>query len=74
MLSLRLDAVDFLIVRNQVPWMLLEAKWSDGPIAAPHRKIQAMLKGIPFVQVCRQEGICLMEDKSCYRISASRFF
>lgn len=67
------EETDFLIVKNEAPWLLLEAKLSDGPIAKPHFKVQAALKGIPLVQLCREEGVAQMENKASYRISASRF-
>lgn len=68
------EETDFLILKNKAPWLLLEVKLADGPIPGHHYKTQAMLGGIPFVQVCREEGICQMERKNSYRISASRFF
>ena len=45
-----------------------------GRHANHHYKMQEMLGGIPLIQVCREEGICKMERKNSYRISASRFF
>ena len=67
------EEMDFLILKNKAPWLLIEAKISDGPLAGHHYKIQEMLGGIPMVQLCRQEGVCKMEKKNTYRISASRF-
>lgn len=66
------EETDFLIVKDKTPWLLLEAKLADGPIPGHHHKIRAMLGNVPFVQVCRQEGVCLLEQKNCWRISASR--
>ncbi|MBI4063229.1 MAG: ATP-binding protein [Elusimicrobia bacterium] len=68
------EETDFLILKNDSPWLLIEAKLSDERVAAHHYKIQAMLGNIPLVQVCLQEGVCLMERKESFRISASRFF
>ena len=65
---------DFLIVQDKMPWLMIEAKLTDGPVASHHKKMQAMLGQIPFVQVCRQEGVHQMEAKNCYRLSASRIF
>ena len=67
------EETDFLILKNKEPWLLIEVKYSDGTIANHHYKTQAMLDGIPLVQLCHQEGVCKMEGKNSYRISASRF-
>lgn len=67
------EETDFLIVKNGAPWLLLETKLSDGPIAKPHYKVQTALRGIPLVQLCQEEGVARMESKASYRISASRF-
>lgn len=64
---------DFIILQNDKPWLLVEAKLADGPISGHHYRTQSMLHGIPLVQVCREEGICKLARKSSYRISASRF-
>ncbi len=64
---------DFLLLKNKVPWLLIEAKYSDGPIESHHYHNQNALGGIPFVQLCRKEGVCKMEAKNSFRISASRF-
>jgi len=60
------EETDFLIVKNKTPWLLIETKLADGPLDAHHYKTQAMLKGIPLVQVCRKEDICRMERKKCF--------
>lgn len=65
---------DFLILRQNKPWLLIESKRSDGPVAPHHLGTQAQLGGIPFVQVCRQEGVASLAGKNAYRISATRFF
>ncbi len=65
---------DFLILKNSKPWLLLEAKLSDSRIDGHHYKTQAMLGGIPLVQLCRKDGVCRMEGKNIYQISAARFF
>lgn len=67
------EETDFLILKNKAPWLLVEAKLSDGTIARHQYGTQSMLSGIPLVQVCREEGVCKMEAKNSYRISASRF-
>lgn len=67
------EETDFLLLKNNAPWLLIETKISDGPIEGHHYKTQASLGGIPFVQICREEGACQMESKTSFRISASRF-
>jgi hypothetical protein len=65
---------DFLILKQNKPWLLVESKLSDGAVASHHLKTQAQLGGIPFVQVCRQEGVACLAGKNVYKISATRFF
>ena len=65
---------DFLIVRGKIPWMMFEAKSSDGPIAAHHEVMRASLGGIPFCQVCRQSGVALRVRPGVWRVSADRLF
>jgi len=64
---------DFLITRNEKPWLLIETKYSDAPIPKHHFETQKALKNIPLVQLCRKDGVCMMQNKNTYRISASRF-
>jgi predicted AAA+ superfamily ATPase len=64
---------DFLITKDDRPWLLIEAKLSDSPILSHHFQIQKALGNIPLVQVCREEKICMLQKKNAYRISASRF-
>ena len=66
------EDTDFLVLKNGQPWLLVETKISDGPIAAHHHRMQAALGGVPFVQLCRQDGICVKEEGNRFRISASR--
>ena len=61
---------DFLIVRNGSPWLLIEAKVSDGPVSGHHIQHAAAL-GVPFVQLCLQEGVAARQAKSVYRASAA---
>jgi len=64
---------DFLITRNEKPWLLIEAKYSDAPIPKHHFETQEALKNIPLVQLCRKDRVCMMQKRNTYRISASRF-
>ncbi|MCG2712480.1 MAG: ATP-binding protein [Candidatus Omnitrophica bacterium] len=65
---------DFLILKENKPWCLLEAKYSDSVVAGHHHDISFALGGIPLVQVCREEGVALAQKKNIFRISASQLF
>lgn len=67
------EETDFLILKNKKPWLMVEAKLSDGSIEGHQFKIQSQLGNIPFVQVSREEGIAKLETKNATRLSASRF-
>lgn len=64
--------IDFLIVKDEKPWLLIETKLSDSPIQKHNFQMQSALGGIPLVQLCREGGICMLQKKHAYRISASR--
>lgn len=64
---------DFLITHNGKPWLLIETKYSDSSISKHHFDVQEALNNIPLIQLCRQERVCMMQKRSAYRISASRF-
>lgn len=65
---------DFLITREDQPWLLVEAKLKDQPIAIHHFLHAEQLGRIPIVQLCRQENIALKGKQGDFRVSASRFF
>lgn len=65
---------DFLITKNSKPWLLLEAKLSDGSIEPHHIAARNALNGIPFIQVCRQPNILSAQKRDMYRVSATRLF
>jgi len=65
---------DFLILRDQEPWMMLEAKLSSTTIDYHHRKNRKLLGSVPFVQVVRQDNIAEKREDGLYQISASRLF
>jgi predicted AAA+ superfamily ATPase len=62
---------DFLIVHSGEPWLLIEAKLSDGPVPGHHMQ-HAEALGVPFVQLCLQEGVATRQAKNIYRASAGR--
>lgn len=65
---------DFLVVRDGTPWLLVEAKLSDGPVPKHHFQTIAALNGVPFIQVCLEPDVLLIEKKDVYRMSAYRLF
>ncbi|MFC1679290.1 ATP-binding protein [Elusimicrobiota bacterium] len=65
---------DFLVLKNDKPWCLFEAKLSDGPVARHHLNNAQALGGIPVVQVCREDGVAMRQEKDVFRLSASRLF
>lgn len=64
---------DFLIVREGTPWLLLECKLADHAVDTHHSVTSKALGGIPVVQLCREDGVCVMQSKHVYRVSANRF-
>ena len=65
---------DFLIVRDSVPWLLVEAKLADGAVDRHHFEIIRALDGVPLIQVCLEPNVVSMEKRNVYRISANRLF
>lgn len=65
---------DFLITQNGKPWLLVEAKLSDGSLDPHHLHTGEALNNIPIVQICRQPHIASIQKHNVYRISAARFF
>jgi predicted AAA+ superfamily ATPase len=65
---------DFLVTRENEPWLLVETKSSDQPIEKHHLLSQKILNHIPLVQLCLQENVCRLQGKNVYRMSVSRFF
>jgi predicted AAA+ superfamily ATPase len=64
---------DFLIVRDATPWLLVEAKVSDGRVEGHHLAASRALGGVPVVQLCFQPGVAVMQQRGVFRVSASRF-
>lgn len=65
---------DFLVVKNGVPWLLMESKLTDSSIDKHHFETIRALNGVPFVQVCLEPNIVSMQKRNAYRISACRLF
>ncbi len=65
---------DFLITRDDFPYLLVEAKLSDEEIAS-HNKFHAKkLGGIPLIQIVQKPDVVKAGKDDVYMISASRFF
>ncbi len=64
---------DFLILNDDKPWLMIEAKQSRSEIEHHHSRNREALGGIPFIQVVRQDGIAEKIGESLFQISASRF-
>ena len=66
---------DFLILRDNKPYLLSEAKLAAGPVEQHHMKHRELIMPeAPFVQIVAQEGVAEKKGKNLYQISASRFF
>lgn len=65
---------DFLILRDGVPWLLVEVKLTDGSIDRHHFETIRALNGIPFIQVCMSPDVASLEKRNVYRMSANRLF
>ena len=68
------EETDFLLTREGLPWLLVEAKLSDQPVVAHHLATAEALGRIPVAQVCRQDDVALVQRGNVSRLSASRFF
>lgn len=65
---------DFLIVRDGVPWLLVEVKLTDGSIDRHHFDTIRALGGVPLIQVCMDPDVASLEKRNVYRMSANRLF
>ncbi len=65
---------DFLILKDGVPWLLVEVKLTDGSIDRHHFETIRALNDIPFIQVCMSPDVASLEKRNVYRMSANRFF
>ena len=66
---------DFLILRDNKPYLLSEAKLQAGPIEQHHLKHRDLIMPeAPFVQIVAQKGVAEKKERNAWQISASRFF
>jgi predicted AAA+ superfamily ATPase len=68
------EETDFLVTRENVPWLLVEAKLSDQPVERHHLATAEALGRIPVIQVCRQNDVALVQREQVFRLSANRLF
>lgn len=66
--------IDFVIVKNSKPFILIETKLNPSKIDSHCKYFSAKFGGIPFLQLVKQKNIVRKEDKNIFIISASRFF
>lgn len=64
---------DFLIVKDGIPWLLLEAKLKDQPLPSHFYHFSEKLGKIPIVQLVHEAGVLHVDRYNGYRVSASRF-
>ncbi len=65
---------DFLIVRDNIPWLLIEVKLKRSSIAFQHTKHCQILGDIPFIQIVLEENVAEKTGYGMFQMSASRFF
>lgn len=65
---------DFLLTKDRIPWLLLEAKLNDEKVNGHHYNHARELGGIPIVQLIAKPNIAAKKGISSFCISASRFF
>lgn len=63
---------DFLILRDNKPWLLIETKLKDKPIDK-HQFTIAEKLSVPLIQLCKEDNIASMQKKGIFRLSASAF-
>lgn len=65
---------DFLILKKNEPWLMVECKLKDGSIDSHHFIHQQALKNIPLIQLCFSSKILQNPAAGVYRISAVTLF
>ena len=71
------NEVDFVLLRENKPWFLLEAKLSDTSLSPALFRFSERLGGIPSIQIVRKSGV-FSEKRvgkvSFFTVSVDRFF
>jgi predicted AAA+ superfamily ATPase len=66
---------DFLVLKNEKPWLLAEIKTSRAGIESHHLKNRELLgDDVPFIQIVRQDNVAEKLQPKVFQLSASRFF
>ncbi len=65
---------DFLICKNNEPFLLFEVKLNDESIRSHHHGHRHLLGDIPFVQIIKKRGILRTPSEGTFVISAGRLF
>ncbi|MBF0276033.1 MAG: ATP-binding protein [Nitrospinae bacterium] len=65
---------DFLLVKDNSPWLLIEVKTSRQKIASHHYTNAKALGDIPILQIVRENVIAENCGNNSWQVSASRFF
>ncbi len=64
---------DFLILKDNKPWCLIEVKLQPEPTPSHHIHFSQQLGNIPIVQLVQKEGVLQIGNHKDYQVSASRF-
>ncbi len=65
---------DFLITKDNIPWVIFEAKLNNENVASHNIRHAEALGNIPLVQVVYKDNTARKISKNIFVISASRFF
>ena len=65
---------DFLIVKDEKPWLMIEVKLNDTNIESHHYRLSETFGNIPIVQIILNGDHIIKKDNNAFVISAHRFF
>lgn len=65
---------DFLIVKEDKPWLIIEAKLASTDIESHHYRFSEILGNIPIVQIVLEGDHIIKKNNNSFVISAHRFF
>ena len=65
---------DFLIVREDIPWLIIETKLKSTEIESHHYLASEKLNNIPIVQIVLDGDYIIKKSNNSFVISAHRFF
>ncbi len=64
---------DFLILKDNEPWLMIEAKLKDASLASYFYHFSERFGKVPIVQLVQEKGVLHVGRDKDYRVSASRF-